>query len=149
MKETLKYKVIKDKQQYDSYCEQLERLLSNNSPTDNKDEVELLTVLIEKYDSEINTFEEADPVKLLQSLMQEHHMKAKDLVALLNVSKGYVSDILHYRKGMSKEIIRKLADRFKVNQKAFNRPYELVLPTLKSNSNQLSNRTYALGLSRN
>ena len=52
-------------------------------------------------------------------------MKAKDLVNLLGVSKGYVSDILHYKKGLSKEVIRKLAERFKVSQEAFNRPYPL------------------------
>ncbi|WP_211237753.1 helix-turn-helix domain-containing protein [Dyadobacter alkalitolerans] len=149
MIETLKYKVIKDKKQYDDYCQELDNLLSNNPNAINEDEIELLTVLIQQYDSETNTFEESDPVMLLQSLMQEHQVKAKDLVVLLNVSKGYVSDILHYRKGMSKEIIRKLADRFKVNQKAFNRPYDLVLPTSKSNNNQLSNQIHAHGLSRN
>jgi HTH-type transcriptional regulator/antitoxin HigA len=37
-----------------------------------------------------------------------------------------MSEILHYRKGLSKEIIRKLADRFKVRQEAFNRPYKLI-----------------------
>ena len=145
--ETLKYKVIKDRKQYDSYCRELENLLSEGGS--HQDEIDLLTVLIEKYDSEINTFEEADPVKLLQSLMQEHQLKAKDLVVLLNVSKGYVSDILHYRKGMSKEIIRKLADHFKVNQKAFNRPYELVLPQLAVRSNQLNKQIHAHGLSGN
>lgn len=149
MTETLKYKVIKDKKQYDIYCQELENLLSNHANANADDEIELLTVLIEKYDSETNTFEESDPVMLLQSLMQEHQVKAKDLVTLLNVSKGYISDILHYRKGMSKEVIRKLADRFKVNQKAFNRPYELVLPTLATKSNQLNNKIHTHGLSRN
>lgn len=147
MVETLKYKVIKDKKQYDNYCKQLEYLLSDNSHAENEDEIDLLTVLIEKYDSETDTFEESDPVVVLRSLMSEHQMKAKDLVALLNVSKGYVSDILHYRKGMSKDIIRKLADRFKVNQKAFNRPYELVLLPLRSN--QLKKHIHAHGLSGN
>jgi Predicted transcription regulator containing HTH domain len=47
---------------------------------------------------------------------------------LLNVSKGYVSDILNYKKGLSKDVIRKLADRFKVSQEAFNRPYKLIVP---------------------
>ncbi len=41
------------------------------------------------------------------------------------ISKGYISDILHYKKGLSKELIRKLAVHFKVSQGAFNRPYKL------------------------
>jgi HTH-type transcriptional regulator/antitoxin HigA len=62
--------------------------------------------------------------------MADHDMKAKDLSDWLNMSKGYVSDILHYKKGLSKEVIRKLADRFKLRQDAFNRPYNLKSPPL-------------------
>lgn len=36
-----------------------------------------------------------------------------------------VSEMLNYKKGLSKETIRILSDRFKLNQEAFNRPYEL------------------------
>lgn len=36
-----------------------------------------------------------------------------------------MSDILNYKKGLSKEVIRKLATHFKVRQEAFDRPYKL------------------------
>ena len=125
----LKYKVIKNKTQYREYSNILEELvLSSSKSKAVKEEVDLLTLLIEKWDEEHNTFEELGPIQLLHSLMTEHNMKAKDLVELLDVSKGYVSDILNYKKGLSKEVIRKLADRFKVSQEAFNRPYKLVVP---------------------
>ena len=52
-------------------------------------------------------------------------MKAVDLANLLDVSEGLVSDILNYKKGLSKETIRILSERFKLNQEAFNRPYKL------------------------
>lgn len=127
MSATLKYTVIKNKTQYKQYCRQLEELLDSGSRSKSvNDEIELLTLLIEKWDEEHNTFSDLDPIQLLQSLMSDHKMKAKDLVDLLGISKGYVSDILNYRKGLSKEVIRKLAEYFKVNQEAFNRSYELV-----------------------
>lgn len=88
-----------------------------------KDEIELLTLLIEKWDEENNSFDDVDPITLLHSLMEERNLKAKDLVEILGVSKGLVSDILNYKKGLSKEIIRSLSDYFKVSQEAFNRPY--------------------------
>lgn len=90
-----------------------------------KDEIELLTLLIEKWDQENNSLDDVDPITLLHSLMEERGIKAKDLVEILGVSKGLVSDILNYKKGLSKEIIRSLADYFKVSQEAFNRPYQL------------------------
>lgn len=88
-----------------------------------KDEIELLTLLIEKWDEENNSFDDVDPITLLHALMEERNLKAKDLVEILGVSKGLVSDILNYKKGLSKEIIRSLSDHFKVSQEAFNRPY--------------------------
>ena len=123
--ETLKYKLIKTRSQYNQYCKDLEILLGKNNSRAIQEEIELLTLLIEKWDSEHNSFEEADPIRLLSSLMEERKMKPKDLVTLLNMSKGYVSEILHYKKGLSKDVIRKLAEHFKVSQEAFNRPYKL------------------------
>lgn len=63
-----------------------------------KDEIDLLTLLIEKWDAEHNSFSESDPVMLIHSLLEDHELKPKDLVDLLGVSKGYVSEILHYKK---------------------------------------------------
>jgi len=123
---TLKYTVIKSKMQYQEYTDILEELVfSDQKDKNTKEEIALLTLLVEKWDEEHNTFNDLDPVKLLHSLMKERNIKAKDLVPLLEVSKGYVSDILNYKKGFSKDVIRKLSAHFKVRQEAFNRPYKL------------------------
>ncbi|MDN5216291.1 helix-turn-helix domain-containing protein [Fulvivirgaceae bacterium BMA12] len=58
--------------------------------------------------------------------MEENNLRSKDLVKVLDLSKGTVSKILNYQKGLSKETIRKLSNYFKVSQEAFNRPYRLV-----------------------
>lgn len=126
---SLKYKVIKSKTQYREYSNILEELVFSSSKiADIKDEIALLTLLIEKWDADNNSFSEVDPVRLLRSLMDDHKIKAKDLVELLEISKGYVSDILNCKKGLSKDIIRKLSQHFKVSQEAFNRPYKLTVP---------------------
>ena len=124
--EVLKYKVISSKTQYKEYCNLLENLVFATSKSKNlNDEIAMLTLLIEKWDAEHNSFKKLDPVKLLQSFMESHQLKAKDLVELLAISKSHVSEILNYRKGFSKVVIRKLATYFKVSQEAFNRPYVL------------------------
>ena len=124
--EILKYKVISTKTQYIDYCKKLETLVFAQVKNKNlNDEIALLTLLIEKWDSEHTTFNELDPVQLLTSFMNSHNIKAKDLVTLLGISKSYVSEILNYKKGFSKSIIRALSSYFKVSQEAFNRPYDL------------------------
>ncbi|TCC98914.1 helix-turn-helix domain-containing protein [Pedobacter psychroterrae] len=122
----MKYTIIKDKDQYDQYCDQLGKLVIQPNANDLQDEIDLLTLLITKYDEDHSTFKELDPIALLRSFMNDHHLKAQDMSGILGISKGYVSDILHYKKGLSKEVIRKLADHFKVKQEAFNRPYKLI-----------------------
>ena len=125
----LKYKVISSKRQYKEYCDILEQLVFTDKKNKQiEDEIDLLTLLIETFDKQHNTFNELDPIQLLHSLMKEHQLKSKDVVEILQVSKGYVSDILNYKKGLSKEVIRTLAEHFKVSQEAFNRPYKLVVP---------------------
>ncbi len=130
--ETLLYKIIKSESQYFKYCDKLEFLLDSGKKTKLvQDEIELLTLLIEKYDAAHNTFDDADPVELIKALMKDHKMKAVDLAKLLDVSSGLVSDMLKYKKGLSKETIRILSLRFKLNHEAFNRPYTLSVPEKK------------------
>ena len=121
---TLKYTVIKDSKQYIKYCDILEDLIFKDDKEIN-DEIELLTLLIEKWDIEHTTFNDSDPVEILKSLMEEHGLKAKDLTGILDLSKGTISKILNYHKGLSKDTIRKLSDFFNISQEAFNRPYKL------------------------
>ena len=120
--ETLKYTIIKDKEQYNKYCDILEDLIPYDK---SQDEIDLLTLLIEKWDNEHDTFKDSDPVEFLKALMSDNNLKAKDLVDILDLSKGTISKILNYHKGLSKDTIRKLSDFFKVSQEAFNRPYKL------------------------
>jgi HTH-type transcriptional regulator/antitoxin HigA len=122
--ESLKFTVIKTIEQYNNYCNILDELISTDE-IKFQDEIELLTLLIEKWDNENNSFEESDPIEILKAIMDEHDLKAKDLVAILGLTKGTVSKILNYQKGLSKDTIRKLSDHFKITQEAFNRPYRL------------------------
>lgn len=121
---TLKYTIIKTEGQYANYCDILEELLLEDDST-LEDEIELLTLLIEKWDKEHTSFDDLNPVELIKSLMEENNLKATDLTRILGLSKGTVSKILNYYKGLSKDTIRKLSEHFKVSQEAFNRPYKL------------------------
>ncbi len=90
------------------------------------EEIELLTLLIEYWDEEHNTLSDIDPVQLLKYLMSQNEISQTDLAKILAISKGVVSEILSYKKGFSKEMIRKLADFFKVSQEGFNKSYPMV-----------------------
>ena len=123
--ETLKFTIIKSKEQYDNYCNILEELVIQENQNA-QDEIDLLTLLIEKWDNEHSTLKDSDPIEILKSLMAEQDLKSKDLVDIVGLTKGTISKILNYNKGFSKDTIRKLSDYFKVSQETFNRPYKLI-----------------------
>jgi HTH-type transcriptional regulator/antitoxin HigA len=122
----MKYKIIKNKTQYNTYCKILELLVFKSSRSKAiKEEIELLTFLIEKWDTEHFIYSAKNPIEILKLLMIENHLISKDLSKILGVSKGLISDILHYKKGLSKDNIRILAAYFKISQEVLNREYKL------------------------
>jgi len=122
----LKYTVIKNDEQYFEYADRLEELVSNGLDSqDAIDEYELLYLLIRDWDDKNNSIPDMDPVELIKSLMEDHDLKQTDLVEIAGVGKSTISEILNYKKRMSKNVIRNFADHFKIQQEALNKPYRL------------------------
>ena len=117
----MKYTIIKAKKQYFEYCSRIELLGEiKKKSKDINDEIDLLQLLIDKYDSEQLKSNPIPPHELLKGLMLEHNMKGIDLAQLLQVSPGLVSDMLNGKKAFSKNSIRILSEHFRVKQEAFN-----------------------------
>jgi HTH-type transcriptional regulator / antitoxin HigA len=129
----LLYKEIKNDKQYYTYNRVLYDLVFNKKKhtKDERDVIELLQVLIMHYDNEHNTLGDPTPVEMLEFEMDQHKIKAIDLAKAIGISKSLMSDILNYRRAMSKDVVRKLAKFFKTKQEFFNKPYHLVKPRKK------------------
>lgn len=124
--DTFKYKVIKSDEQYLKYAKRLEVLVSNGLGSQEAiDEYELLYLLIRTWDDEHNLAPEMDPVELIKSLLNDHELSQNDLAQIAGVGKSYISEILNYKKRMSKKVIRNVAEHFKIQQEVLNRNYRL------------------------
>lgn len=140
----MKIGIIKLEKQYLEYCDELEKLLEKKKPSKADLElIELLELLLDDWDKKRVNVNESDPIELLKSFMDNHRISNNDLAGLLDLSKGAISQILNYKRGLSKDVIRKLADRFKVSQEAFNRPYELIVEENKGHKNEKMMNTKA------
>lgn len=118
---SLKYTVIRNKAQYCQYCDLLESLLMSKKKSKSiADEIDLLTLLIEKYDEAHHPFLLLSPGAILKSLLIEHKMKSVDLAKLLGVSEGLVSDMISEKKSISKKNMLFISKHFKVNQHFLN-----------------------------
>jgi len=122
-------KVIKNNKQYDAYCERLMELDTKPAKLSavEQDEMDLLELLIDHWEAQVFQKKKLDPIQLLEYLMENHNMSRNDLIAILGIQKSALSQILAYKKGLSKEVIRKLAEHFKMSQDAFNQEYPLRL----------------------
>ncbi|HSZ24865.1 MAG TPA: helix-turn-helix domain-containing protein [Cytophagaceae bacterium] len=122
----MEYTIIKTAKQYKEYCAKLMELASKKTTKKIQDEIELIELLIEKWDNEHSKSKDMDPIELLKYMMENKNMSQTDLIPILGIHKSAISQILSYKKGLSKEVIRKLAEFFKVSQEGFNRSYPLV-----------------------
>ena len=124
----MKYKRIHDINLYNEYCNIYERLLMKNSK-EYSEEIDLLELLIEDFDNRtienIGKNEDMDPVEILQYLMEENKLTKAELARQLKVSRQLITEILNYKRNISKRMITKLSSRFKMQPVAFSREYEL------------------------
>ncbi len=122
----IKYTVVKNDRQYYKYCDIIEELVESGlDDQDAINEYELLYVLISDWDKKHSIRRELDPIELIKVLMENNELNQTQLADIAGVGKSYMSQILNYKRRMSKKVIRRLADRFKVQQEALNRPYRL------------------------
>jgi len=120
-----KYTIIRTIDQYDEYCNELERLVLDETEKNKDDDIELLTLLIEKWDKENLPKIDSDPIQLIRALLQQNKLKSKDFSEILGVNKSTASRILNYQKGLSKRSIRIIAEHFSISQESLNKPYKL------------------------
>ena len=86
-----------------------------------KDKIELIQILIDEYDNRtLDHSSDMNPIELLNYILTEDEISKSQLARDLGVSKQLISDILNYKRNISKVMVMTLSDRFKMQPKAFN-----------------------------
>jgi len=80
--------------------------------------LKLLAVLIEDYEQKRYSMGDARPLDTLKELMRAREMHAKDLWPVFG-SKGIASEVLNRKRGISKEMARKLGEVFHISPAVF------------------------------
>ena len=127
----MKYSEILNKKQYQEYCKRhlaLGNILAAGEGTADMDrEYYVLDLIIEDYNrKQTNPFEDLTPVDLLKALMEEYGYSRYKLCKELGIAQSVMSDIVNYKRGFSKEVSRKLANKFNIGLASFLKQYELI-----------------------
>ena len=103
-------KPIKNELEYDKALDRVDTLMELNPAleTELSNELEILVMLIEKYEEKNWAISEPDPIEAIKVRMEQMHLKQKDLVPYIgNASK--VSEVLNRKIGLSLSMITNLA----------------------------------------
>jgi HTH-type transcriptional regulator/antitoxin HigA len=109
------------KQEYAAAQAMLDRLVGREDLTPGqRDYVAALVRFVEDYERErfAALAKELGPLELLKHLMDENDMTTTDLGYVVG-SRGLASEILNGKRGLSKTIIARLAERFAVEPSVF------------------------------
>ena len=106
-------KPFKTRRDYEAALALVEKLFDAKRGTRQRDIVEVLTVLIEKYEEENFPIGAPDPIVAIKFRMEQLGMKPKDLIAVIG-SRGRVSEVLNYKRGLSVTMIRKLHKKLQI-----------------------------------
>ena len=111
--------LIRNEEQLEAYTKALYRLTALASPTPSQVEaIELLTVLIERYEQEHYSVPQASPADVLRFLLERHGLKQRDLAADLG-GESVVSEVLSGKRKLNATHIEQLSRRFHVSPAVF------------------------------
>jgi HTH-type transcriptional regulator/antitoxin HigA len=118
----MKLKPIKTESDYIQALERLEQIFDAKKGTKQGDELEILGILIEKYENESFPIEMPDPIEAIKFRMEQMNYNQNDLADLIGL-KSRASEILNRKRKLSLEMIRKLNSEFKIPSEVLIQPY--------------------------
>jgi HTH-type transcriptional regulator/antitoxin HigA len=90
----------------------------NRMTTAERRMAELLTLLIEDFEEKQYPLKAGSPVDVLNELMRANNLKQKDLLDVFGTP-SIVSEVLHGKRQLTTEHIRRLSRRFHVSPEVF------------------------------
>ncbi|CAL2082878.1 helix-turn-helix domain-containing protein [Tenacibaculum dicentrarchi] len=98
---------IKNETDYLNALERLEVIFDAKKGTKKGDELEILSILIDKYENETSPIGFPDPIEAIKFRMEQMGLKQKDLAEVVGF-KSRVSEILNKKRKLTLEMIRNL-----------------------------------------
>ncbi|MGN6619191.1 MAG: helix-turn-helix domain-containing protein [Ilyomonas sp.] len=106
-------KPIKTKKDYNRALERLETIYDAKKGSNEGDELEVLSILIEKYEDENFPIGLPDPIEAIKFRMEQLGYNQADLAKVIGL-KSRASEILNKKRKLSLEMIRQLHEKMKI-----------------------------------
>ena len=110
-------KLLNSEDDYSQALESIESLLiaeeNGSLPQSESDKIEILLMLIDKYEEEHWAIDPPDPIEAIKFRMEQQGLSRKDLESAIG-HRGRISEVLSGKRSLTLEMIRKLHSQFKI-----------------------------------
>ena len=117
-------KPLKTENDYEQALLRINELMDAAPDTKGGDELDVLSVLVENYESIHHAIDTPDPIQAIHFQMEQFGLKDKDLIPYIGQS-GRVSEVLAYKRKLTLPMIRKLEAGLNIPTKCLIQNYKL------------------------
>ena len=103
----MKITPIRNEKDYQKALDRLELIFDAKKGSEQGDELEILSILIDRFENENFPIGMPDPIEAIKFRMEQLGMKQKDLAEVVGY-KSRVSEILNKKRKLTLDMIRKL-----------------------------------------
>ncbi len=105
----MKTKILKTEQEYNAACERIYKLIHSTENAIEPDspkgeEIEILSLLVEKYEQEHHQMDAPDPIEAIKFRMEQMNLKQQDVAPLFG-GKTRVSEVLNGKRALTLKMI--------------------------------------------
>jgi HTH-type transcriptional regulator/antitoxin HigA len=118
----MKLKPIKSKKDYQDALDRLELIFDAKKGTVEGDELEILGILVERYENDIFPIDLPDPIEAIKFRMEQLGYSQTDLAKVVGL-KSRASEILNKKRKLSLDMIRQLHNKLKIPTDVLIQPY--------------------------
>ena len=115
---------LQNEADYEAMLSRVDGLMNAEPGTREGDELEVLTMLIERYEQKHHSIEAPDPVEFLKNTMEFRGIGQNGLALVLG-SRSRASEILNRRRPLTLDQIRKITSAWQVPSDALIGQYEV------------------------
>lgn len=120
----MELKPIRNRKEYQAALDEAERLWDAPARSTEADRLDVVAMLIERYEWEHFPITDPDPIEFLDHVMDSRGLTRKDMESYIG-PRGRVADILNRTRPLTLEMIRRLADGLQLPAEVLIRPYRL------------------------
>ena len=115
---------IKTKADHRAALKEIERLMDAKPGTPAGDRLDVLTTLVERFESQHEPIDPPNPIDALLYHMESRGLSRRDLEPFIG-SRARVAEVLNRRRALTIEMIRKLHDGLGISAEVLIRPYNV------------------------